>query len=442
VPGEHISLGDALQAWWPALLLVVAGFVVAYQFVKPAPPASVAIAAGAQDGAYYAFAAKYREVLARNHVRLEVRATAGSVENFQLLRDADSGIDIGFVQGGVGDAAAAPDLASIGAMYYEPVWVFYREGLALGRLADIKSKRIALGPEGSGTRHLASALLHANGIAPPRGGLADLTGMAAAAALRDGRVDMVVLVSSPGAAAVESLLRDPRVRLLSFEHAEAYTKHLPFLSAITLPKGSIDLPRNLPSVDVKLVATTANLIVRNDLHPAIVGLLAAAAKGVHSRPGLFQREDEFPSTKDVDFPMKAEAERFYNTGPPFLQRYLPFWAATLVDRMVVLLVPVIALLLPLMRIAPALYNWRVRSRIYRHYGELRFLEEEVATQPLSERIVDYMARLDKIEDHVNHLPIPLAFHEQMYTLRSHIELVRARIAKVRVAAEAARQVDE
>jgi hypothetical protein len=240
---------------------------------------------------------------------------------------------------------------------------------------------------------------------------------------------VVFLVASPKSSAVNMLLRDPRVRLMSFSYAEAYARHFPHLSAIVLPKGAIDLRRNIPPDDVHLVATTANLVVRDDLPPAIVGLLAAAATEVHNVPGLFERQGEFPSTRDVDFPMSPEAGHYYKAGPPFLQRFLPFWAANFVDRMIVLLVPVIALLIPLIRLLPVLYNWRVRSRIYRHYGELRFLEDEVSKHPLPEKIAGYMTRLDKIEDRVNHLPIPLAFHEQMYTLRSHIDLVRARIGK-------------
>ena len=428
--GKQISLRDMLIAWWPAFLVVAAGFVVAFQFVKPEPPASVVIVTGAEDGAYHAYAKQYREVLARNDVALEIRSSAGSVENYRLLKDEESGVDIGFVQGGVGDAEEAPDLVSLGGMYYEPVWVFYRSAATLDRLTQLKGRRIAIGPAGSGTRRLATALLAANGIPIPKGALSDLSGDAAAKALQQGRIDVAIFVASPRSQAVNTLLRDQRVRLMSYSRAEAYARHFPHLFAIVLPKGGIDLRQDIPPHDVHLVATTANLVVRDDLHPAIVGLLAAAATEVHGVPGLFQRKGEFPSTKDVDFPMSPEAEHYYKSGPPFLQRFLPFWAANFVDRMIVLLVPIIALLIPLVRLLPSLYNWRVRSRIYRNYGELKFLEEEVANQPQAEKIAGYLARLDKIEDRVNHLPIPLAFHEQMYTLRGHIDLVRARIGKL------------
>jgi len=427
---------DMLIAWWPVFAIIAIGFGVAYQFVQPAPPGKVVIVTGAEDGAYFAYAQYYREVLARNDIELEIRPTSGSVENFHLLGNEDSDVDIGFVQGGIGNSDDAPDLQSIGSMYYEPLWVFHRGPARLDRLTQLAGKRLAIGPEGSGTRHLAKTILSANGLPTPTGKLSDLTGEPAADALLHGRVDAVILVASPRSPVVGRLLREPRVHLMNLAHASAYTRHFPYLGAIVLPKGGIDLKRNIPERDVNLVATTANLVVREDLHPAIVSLMTEAAKEAHSAPGLFQREDEFPQARNVDFPMNPEAARFYKSGPPLLQRFLPFWAANFVDRMIVLLVPLIALVIPLVRLLPALYDWRIRSRIYRHYGELKFLEDEVIKQPAAARAGGYLSRLDAIEEHVNRMPIPLAFHEQMYTLRSHIDLVRARIAKITVPADA------
>jgi len=430
VRGERLSLRDMFMAWWPALLVVAIGFAVAWQFVEPAPPRSVVMVTGAEDGAYFAFAKQYGEVLARNDIELEIRSTSGSVENYHLLKAEDSDVDFGFVHGGIGKAEDAPDLLSLGGMYYEPVWVFHRLGTRIERLTQLKGRRIAIGPLGSGTRRLAASLLVASGVPIPHGPVADLTGDAAVRALQEGRADVVVLVASPQSRAVNALLRDRRVQLVSFSHAEAYTRHFPHLAAIVLPKGGIDLKLDIPPQDVRLVATTADLVVRDDLHPAVVGLLAEAAAEVHGRPGLFQRAHEFPSSLDVDFPMSPDAARYYKSGAPFLQRYLPFWAANFVDRMIVLLVPIIALVIPLFRLLPALYHWRIRSRIYRQYGELKFLEDEVINQPAADKVRDYLARLDSIEDRVNKLRIPLAYHEQMYTLRGHIDLVRAYIARL------------
>lgn len=437
VRGERISIRDMLLAWWPALLIVIIGFAVAFQFVKPAPPRSVVIATGAEDGAYFAFAKRYAEILARHDLKLEIRATSGSVENYRLLKDENSGVDFGFVQGGIGSAADAPELESLGSTYYEPVWVFHRLGAGIERLAQFQGRRLAIGPPGSGTRQLFATLLAANGVSIPRGAPSELTGEAAVKALQQGQVDVVMLVASPRSKAVNALLRDPRVQLLSFSYAEAYTRHFPYLSAILLPKGGLDLNLDIPPRDVQMIATTANLVARADLHPAVAGAVAAAAIEVHGAPGLFQRAHEFPSVRDVDFPMSAEAARYYKSGAPFLQRYLPFWAANFVDRMIVLLVPIIALVIPLARILPALYNWRISSRIYRQYGELKFLENEVISQPAAGGADGYLARLNKIEDDVNRMKFPLAYHERMYTLRTHIDLVRARIDKLPRSAGAA-----
>ena len=430
VHGERISLRDMLFAWWPAAVVVAVGFVVAWQFVEPAPPAKVVIVTGAEDGAYFAHAKFYSDVLARNDVELEIRSTSGSLENYHLLKDENSGVDIGFVQGGIGAAEDAPGLLSLGSMYYEPVWVFCRAALRIDSLAQLKGKRIAIGPAGSGTHRLALTLLHANGVPTAQGAHAALAGIAAAKALQEGKIDAVILTASPRSQAVNALLRDRRVRLMNFNNAEGYTRHFPHLFAIVLPRGGIDLRRNIPRQDIHLIATTANLVVRDDLHPAIIGLLAQAAMEAHGPPGLFQRKDEFPSTKDIDLTMSPDAAHYYKSGPPFLQRYLPFWAANFVDRMIVLLVPVLALLIPMVRLLPTLYNWRIRSRIYRQYGELKFLEDEVVNQPAAGKTGEFIARLDRIEERVDQLRIPLSYHEQMYTLRSHIDLVRARIGKL------------
>ncbi len=428
--GERISLRDMFLAWWPVLIVVVLAFAYASTFVQPAPPKRVVIATGAEDGAYFQYAARYAELFEQYGIKLDVRTTSGSVENFSLLASEEPDIDIAFIQGGIGSAEEGPDLESMGAMYYEPVWIFHRGGAPIERLTQLKGRRLAIGPEGSGTRRLAIQLLRANGIDEPKTAGHELSGDAAAKALQEGRVDAVVLVASPRARAVKTLFADRRIQLANLVQATAYSKQFPYLSAVVLPRGGIDLRQNIPPREVHMVATTANLVVRYDLHPAIVNLLAEAAKDVHSGAGLFNDKDKFPMTEDVEFPMNEDAARFYKAGPPFLQRYLPFWAATLVDRMIVFLVPLIALVLPLARVLPALYQWRIRSRIYRNYGELKFLEAEISESRDRAKTAEYMERLDKIEDRVNLMRIPLAYHEQMYTLRGHIELVRARIGKL------------
>ncbi len=429
---SKISLRDLLATAGPALFLVLAGFWVAYQFVEPAPPVSLAIGTGSPGGAYHAFAQRYRDLLARDGIRLEVRPSSGSIENLRRLkedRQDDEGMDIAFVQAGIAQEGEDSDLASLGNVYYEPVWVFYRGSRTLDRLTELKDKRVAIGGEGSGNQLLALQLLIASGFETDASGLVTLGGEAAEAALRKGELDAVFVVAAPEAPVVQRLLRMPEARLMSFAQAEAYAKRLPFLSVVTLPRGAIDLVKDIPPRDSHLVAPTVHLAARADLHPALASLVAQALTEVHGKAGLFAKAGEFPVFRDQDFPRSKEAERYYRSGAPFLQRYLPFWAAVLVDRIGVLLIPLFGLLIPASRIVPALYAWRVRSRIYRWYGELKYLEHDIRAHFAPERAADFMERLDRIEEQANARPVPLAFTNELYILREHINLVRGTLAR-------------
>lgn len=422
---------DLLLVGIPALLLVVAAFWVGTRFIQPAPPATLTIASGAAGGAYQRYAAAYHAVLARYGIRLDERPTAGAVENVELLRRG--AVEAGFMQGGA--ALAEPDdpLESLGALYYEPLWVFYREGLAKGsrlrEIAQLKGRRIAVDLPGSGTFQLASEVLHANGMdaAPTR--LVRIGGLEAAGALADGEVDAVFVVGPTQSAAVWTLLYTPGVQLLSLGNAEAYVRMFPQLNQVTLPRGAIDLVNDVPRHDITLLAPMATLVVRKDMHPAHVDLLLEAISEVHGAPGVFHRPGEFPRAQGVVFPLAPEAARYYKSGKPFLQNYLPFWAAILIDRMVVMLIPLFAVLIPVFRFAPALYSWRVRSRIYRRYGELKFLEAEVEREADRNLRDEWLKRLDAIERDVNRIPTPLAFADMLYTLRMHIGLVREAVMR-------------
>jgi TRAP-type uncharacterized transport system substrate-binding protein len=433
---------DALTVGLASLLLLAAGFWLAAQFVQPAPPRQLVLSSGAEGGGYQRFAAHYRDALARHGIELVELPSAGSVENLARLRDSRSGVDVAFVQSG---AALASDedraqLTALGSVYYEPLWIFYRAGLVrelapaagqLDRIAQLRGRRIAVGLPGSGGRKLALDLIEANGIAGSPTTLIDLGGMAAAEALREGKVDAVMLVGPPQSALVWSLLyADPdQVRLMSLVHVDAYTRLYPYLNKVVLPRGAVDLVRDLPPHDVTLLAPSATLVARNSMHPALRALLLQVADEVHGGAGLLQQAGEFPRQQGVDFPLATEAERWYASGPPFLQRYLPFWLATLLDRLVVLLVPVVAVLLPLLKFAPMLYGWRVRSRIFRRYGELKFIEAELDLDAQRHTRAEWLARLDEIEADVHGLPTPLAFSDMLYTLRAHIELVRSAILR-------------
>lgn len=427
IPGRdlhHVSLRDLIIAIAPLALIAIAAFWIAYQFVRPAPPAALAMTTGTEGGAYRAFAERYREILARDGITLELRPSSGSIENLRHLADESSGVDVGFVQSGSGTPSDAPGLVSLGSLYYEPLWVFYRGKAVLDRLSQLKGRRVAIGPEGSGTRKLALQLLSANDAEQQPTTLLDLGMAAAAKALQKREIDAAFIIAGPDSPVVQELLRAEGVRLMSFSQATAYTRLFPFLSSVVLPQGAIDLARNIPGRDTTLLSPTANLVAREDLHPALMSLLIQAATEVHGHAGLFQRAGEFPAPVAADFPLSEEAKRFYKSGPSFLQRYLPFWIAVLVQRMLVMLVPAIAVLIPLLRILPSLYAWRVRRRIYRWYGELKYLEHDLEQNREPRQIDEYLARLDTIEQRVSKLKVPLAFSGQLYTLRQHIGFVR------------------
>ncbi len=427
-----LSLRDLFATAWWIFLIVGIGFVVAYQFVEPAPPRHIVITTGSESGAYYQFAQRYATILARHGITLEVKASAGSLDNLARLKEDVA--QVGFVQGGVIEPPDDPEneedngLRSLGSVFYEPVWVFYRGDRKLERLTELRGKRIAIGQEGSGVRQLAQQLLKANEIAVGSN-LVALSGLKAAEELQQGRIDAAFIIASEKAPVVQVLLRSPGVKLMSFSQSSAYQRRFPFLTKLTFPHGVADLVRDFPPEDIRLLAPTANLIIRDDLHPALQTLLLQAASEVHGKTGFFQDAGEFPAYKDQMLPLSPEAARYYKSGPPFLQRYLPFWLAVLADRLIVLLVPLFALMIPLLKIAPAVYTWRVRSKVFRCYGELKFLEDDLKNHFDPEKLGDYRARLDALDDEAAQLHVPLGFTDLVYTLREHVNLVRSILAK-------------
>ena len=312
-------------------------------------------------------------------------------------------------------------------MFYEPVWVFYR-GPTIDRLSQLQGKRIAIGQEGSGVRQLAERLLEDNEI-DFRRNTRPISGLDAAEELQQGRIDAAFVIAAEHAPVVQVLLRSPGVKLMNFSQSFAYERRYPFMTRLTMPQGVADLVRDLPPQDTRVLAPTASLVIREDLHPALQNLLLQAARQVHGKPGFFQTANEFPAYMDGMLPLSDQAERFFKSGPPFLQRYLPFWLAVLVDRLFVLLLPVIALLIPLLRVAPALYSWRVRSKVFRCYGELKFLEDDLKNHYDPARNEEYRSRLDALDEEAAGLRVPLGFTDLVYTLREHVNLVRRILEK-------------
>ena len=408
-----------------AFLVTLIGFVIAWQFVNPAPPSRITIATGHEDGAYYLFARHYQELLAQNGVELEIRTTAGSIENLELLQNDN--VNLAFVQGGTGAHVDSSKLTSLGSMYYEPLWVFYRGKQTLGRLSELQDKRIAIGKPGSGTYAIASQLLADNFIDTEADTIQAIGGSAAVQALLRGRTDVLFLVAAPEAPLVQQLLHRQDIQLMSFARAAAYIRLHPFLSTVTLHEGVIDLQANMPPRDTVLLAATANLVVRDDFHPALVSLLLQAATSVQGAGGLFEKPGIFPNSNNLEFVLDDDARRFYKHGPPFLQRYLPFWTANLIDRLKVMLVPLLTLLLPLIKIMPPTLRWRARKKIYRWYRELQALDIESPAKHDSRTLEKLLQKLDKLEEEVRKVSVPLSYADELYSLRLHIGLVRDRL---------------
>jgi len=422
-PFANYSRKELLLVVLPAAALIVAIFWAASRFVQPAPPKTIVMTTGSESGAYHGYAKRYQEALARHGITLQLRTSSGALENLARLKDDQAGVTVGFIQGGTASSADGEGLMSLGSMYYEPLWVFYRDKNALDRVSQLQGKRLAIGAEGSGTRKLALQILSVNGMDGDAGRFLPISGDAGLEALKQGQADAVFVIAGADAAVIRKFLALDGVRLMNFAQAGAYVKRFPFLSKVTLPRGVVDLVQDIPAQDVNLIAATANLVVRDDIHPALISLFMLAASEIHGAAGTFQQAREFPAPKDATIEISKDAEHYYKSGPPFLQRYLPFWAATLVDRILVLILPFLALI-PILRAIPAVYAWRVTSRIYRWYGELSLLENEIKKNYDPARYADYLARLDSMEEHANNRPVPVSYAHLLYTLREHINLVR------------------
>jgi len=429
----QFSLRDFLIAAGPAVIALVVTCLLAYWLIDPAPPKQVTLSTGQENSAYEAFGKKYAEVLAKTGIRVVLVPSPGSQENLQRLKNPDSGVDIAFVQSGSTEQEEAQrkGLVSLGSLFTEPVWLFMRETKAVTRLTQLKGMKINVGAEGTGVPALFKNILSVNGVEPNQLQLGELDNTPATVALLEGRIDGLVFSSAPDAPLIQMLLQTPGIRLFDFAQAEAYTRRFPFLSHVSLPRGIVDLGRDLPQKDYHLIAPTATLVAREDLHPALVDLFVQAAASIHGDAGWFYKRGDFPTASYTEIPVSTAAQRFYKSGPPLLQRYLPFWLANLLERMWVLVVALGALILPLSRIIPPLYVWKVRSRVYRWYGQLRAVEqalEEVTHECQADIYREQMSRLNDIEERVNRIAIPLSFADELYGLRSHINFVRRRIA--------------
>jgi TRAP transporter TAXI family solute receptor len=409
------------------LCIALIAIAIAYYFVLPE---TIVMTTGTEGGAYSTFGKRYQQILAREGVRLELSPSSGSVENLRRLGDKSLRVDAGFVQDGTASSFETKNLVSLGAIGYSPLWVFYRSRETFEDLSQLKGKRIAIGPEGSGVRKFAMDLLKASDAAEPPTRLLDIAGAAAGKALMEERLDAVMVFSTEDNALVRELLYAKEVKLMNFKQAEAYTRLFPALSHVILPEGILNLSQRTPPADIHLLAATTSFIVRQDLHPALIYLLLDAAVEIHGRAGWVNKRGEFPSPKELNFPLSNYAERFHKTGRPFLLDYLPFWAATFVDRAILILLPAAVVLFPLIRGIPWLYSWRNRRKFYRWYRELKNLEIEVIENPEPEKLLDYRRRIDQIEVSINKISVPLAFFGEVFKLKEHVALVRGKLTQL------------
>ncbi|PCI43675.1 MAG: C4-dicarboxylate ABC transporter substrate-binding protein [Proteobacteria bacterium] len=408
---------DKLKTFLPVIIFVAAAFVLAYQFVDPAPPNTLTLSAGSKGGAYYTYAEQYRDYLKQRGITVHILESAGSQENVERLTAGKA--DVAFVQGGIASPEDTP-LMSLGSLYYEPLWVFVRADADIKSLLELKGKSIAIGSKGSGTRILSLQILNENDVDEGNSNLLAISGSVAAKELLNGSVEAVFLVAGASASTVQQLNQNIKVKLLSFTRAEAYTRRIATLSSLKLPEGVLHLANNIPAQDITLLAPTATLLVNANTHPALQDLLMQTAAYVHGGRSLFSSAGEFPTARYTALTLSKQAQHFYKSGPPFLQRYLPFWAATMVDRLKVMLLPFIALLIPLFKLMPPLYRWRVRSRIYRWYDELSRIDLALAEE-LDQTL---FAELDRIENEIRKVQVPLSYADELYSLRMHLALIR------------------
>jgi TRAP-type uncharacterized transport system substrate-binding protein len=422
--------------WYPTLLRVLVAIIcfagalwLGLAYFNPAPPSTITIATGPKGGAYEFFAQQYREKLARARVTLNIRITDGTAENIRLLEDPRSGVQVAFVVGGASNSEQAPGLLSLGRVNNQVFWIFYRGTETLNDLVQLKGKRIGVGPEAVVTQRV----LGAAGVNSETATLVPLTGSAAIEALHDGRLDAIFTALAPDSSTVQTLLRDPTVRLMSVSQTDALTRIFPDLVRLVLPQGVIDLEHDIPPKDVILVGTTNAVVVREDLHPEIIDLLAKTLVEVHGGAGIFQRAGEFPTQTDPEFPVADGAREFYKNGPSYFNKYLSYWTVSLIKKIVAVILSCAVLLVPFSNFLPKLSSWVVRDRMRALYQRLRTIETSLQTDLTAAQLDALQSDLESIDQSANDLAVPIRHSDLFFDLKIHINHVRERLGSRRAA---------
>lgn len=411
-----------LKRYWVFVLIALAVMVFALQFIKPAPPSKIVFASGGEGGGYHAYAERYKALFEEVGVEVDVLTTAGSIENLELLLSGEA--DIALLQGGTARADDAEKLISLGGLFHEPLWVFARADLGTESFGDLRNHRIAIGAEGSGTRMLALQVQTEYGGNWPAETRLPMSGNAAAKALLSGDVDAAMFSASVGASYIRDLLSYPRIQLMSFENAPGIARRNAAVAPVTLLQGVVDVGKNFPSEDVRLISPIAQLAAGRDLHPAIQSLALETAEAIHSERTLLAPAGTFPVGELTDLPLSKEARRYYKRGPSTLRRWFSFGVANFLDRAWVLMIPLITLAIPLMRAAPPLYRWRIRRRIYVWYADLRELEQRGRDADSQSERLSIKAELDELQNEIGKVEVPLSYNDEVYHLRGHVEFVR------------------
>ncbi|MGJ7522430.1 TAXI family TRAP transporter solute-binding subunit [Variovorax sp. LT1P1] len=429
-----LSIRDLIASAGPVVFLVIGLLIAAYWWLQPQPPKRVTLATGPAGSAYAEFGQRYARALATNGIEVILKPSEGSSDNLQMLRNGTA--DVGFVRGGSADVVADEEagLSSLGSLFYEPLWIFYRSDAArtvnrktgtLESIAQLKGLRVNVDKPGSGVPEIMERMLRANHLDASALQLSNLEQTPATEALQAGLLDVIVLASAPQSPQVQQLLRAPGIALMDLAQSDAYSRRFAFLSAVTLPRGVVDLARDVPTHDVSMLAATTSLLAREETHPALRQLFAQSAQTLHGDAGWFNRARDFPNTRTSELPVSPEGDRAINGTPPFWQRYLPFWASNLIERMWLVLGGLVVLMLPLSRVVPPLYQFRVRSRVFRWYGQLRDIETQLESAKGDHDAL--LTKLDDLDRRVNKVAVPLSYADELYALRNNIAAVRQRV---------------
>lgn|SRR5215471_21326508 len=429
---------------WSRLLIALLGLVVLMALARwlafalfPSMPQRTVVMAMYPEGSLNAELVKrYQQILVRKGVDLKLAPSAGAAESVARLRDSKSGISIALIPGGITTELESPELVSLGTLFYQPLWIFSRRQLRndneelLEGHKQLRGLRISMGAEGSSSRALSLKLLGLAGVIDSKSAtLLSYTPSESAQMLIRGEIEVAILLDGWESPAVQQLLKSKQIKLENIPRADAFVALFPYLSKLVLPAGVVDMAGHWPPADVQLIAPKSSLVVRNDLQPAIQYMLLETAMEIHSTPGMFRTPGQFPAAEPVDLPLSPYAIEFYKTGTPFLLRHLPFKVAVLLAQPVVWLIPVIVILFPVFRLAPAVYDWFEKRRVYKLYAELKLLEEEMFFAAPSQSREDFIERLIQLKDRASHLSVPTPFKPLVYSLRLHIDMVREEAEK-------------